>query len=458
MSAVAREPHRPALAVAAVLLGAALQLNNGFYSPLALTLVVSALVCAWAALLAPRALGTVVPDADGLMRALLLAGVLGQLAVIYRAPIGMYFERPMTWQHPGFVPGLLVVAISAALAAVVRRRAVVTGAGVAIVAVTALLGALTYRGSPTPAIDVVTVHDEAFAVLARGQSPYRMTFPDMYDGRGDFYPPGMVVNGRVQYGFPYPPLSLVMTWPGHLAGDFRWSELAAWLVGAAAVIAAGRRSAVAVLAVALWLFTPRAFFALEQSWTEPLAVVWIGLCVLAASRRQFVLAAALVGLAAATKQYVVLAVPLALLLPRAPGRSWWHNVAVATAAGAAATVPVALFDLTGLVQSVVLVQVREVLRMDALSLAVPYAQAVGDPLPGLAYGLIVVAVVAVTAWRAPRTTAGFSAALAVTLFTTFAIGKKAFCNYYVLVLALLAIAIATALPAPVRTTGPAIPE
>ncbi len=122
-----------------------------------------------------------------------------------------------------------------------------------------------------------------------------------------FYPPGMVEDGRVQYGFPYPPLSLLMAWPGHRAGDFRYAELAALVVGAAALVAAGRASPVAVLAAAVLLFTPRSFFALEQSWTEPFAIAWLGLGVWAASARRPLLAAVMLGLAMATKQYLVLA-------------------------------------------------------------------------------------------------------------------------------------------------------
>ena len=89
------DPHRPALLAAAVLLGTALQRTDGFYSPAALGMVVAALACAWAALGAPRRLGALVPDRDDLVRALLTAAVLAQLAVILRAPIGMYFARPM---------------------------------------------------------------------------------------------------------------------------------------------------------------------------------------------------------------------------------------------------------------------------------------------------------------------------------------------------------------------------
>lgn len=436
-------PHRPALLAAAVLLGAALQRANGFYEPVALALLLAALVCAWAALLFPRVLRGFVPDRDDLVRAFATAALLAQTAVILRSPIGFYFERPLPEQHPGFVLGLGAAA-AAALAAFLNHRVLRRSAAVTLLGAAGLLGALTYRGSPTPAIDVVTVHHEAYAAMARGDSPFSMTFPDLYGGREAFYPPGMVVEGRVHYGFPYPPLSLAMAWPGHLAGDFRWSELAAWLVAAAAVLAAARASAVAVLAVAVWLFTPRAFFALEQAWTEPLALAWIGVAVWAGARGHVFRAAVCVGLAAATKQYLVLAIPFLFLLEDRRAMRRVPLVLVALGAGAAVTMPGLVADPSGFVASVIGVQIREVLRYDALSLAVTYAQWAGAPMPGAIYGAIVIAAMVLAGWRAPRNLGGFTAALAVTLFTTFVFGKKAFCNYYVCVIALLAMAIATA--------------
>ena len=48
-----------------------------------------------------------------------------------------------------------------------------------------------------------------------------------------------------------------------------------------------------------------------------------------------------------------------------------------------------------------------------------------------------------TSWRCRAPCwAGATAALAVTLLTAFAFGKKAFCNYYVLVIAALVMTIA----------------
>ena len=435
----APDPHRPALAGAAALLGAALQRANGFYEPTAMALVVAALVLAWAALVAPRALARLVPDQPRVVAALLAVVLLGQLVVIVRSPIGMYFARPMPAQHSGFVPGLIVAAICAVAALIGGRRVRLTAAA-GLLGATVLLGLLTYRGSPDPVIDVVTVHDEAFAALARGESPYSMSFPDLYEGRQSFYPPGMVEGGRVQYGFPYPPLSLLMAWPGQLLGDFRYAELAALVLGAAALVAAGRASAVAVLAAGVLLFTPRGFFALEQSWTEPFAIVWLGVAVWAASARRPVVAAVALGLAMATKQYLVLGAPM--LWHLADSRPRRRQVLLAAGCAAAlATLP-AVADLRGFFHSAVMVQLREVLRMDALSLAVPLARATGAPMPGAAYAAVVTAAALLAAWRAPSTPAGIAAALAVTLFTAFAFGKKAFCNYYVLVIAVLALAIA----------------
>ncbi len=438
--APARSPHAPALVVAAVLLGAALQINNGHYSPWALRLMTAAVGLMWAALVAPTFLGRLVADRPERVAQALFLGVQGQLVVLMVSPIGMYFTRTHPVEHTGFVPALMIAAIAsggAALTGTVGRRI----AAAALVVSAVFLGGLTLRGSPRPHIDVVTVHEAAYTTLKDGASPYSMSFPDIYRGTGKFYPEGAVRDGRVQYGFPYPPLSLLMTWPALASGDLRYSELAAWIVTAIAIVAAGRASTVAVLAAALLLFTPRAFFGLEQAWTDPLAAMWLGLAVWAVSRHQSTLAAVLVGLAAATKQYAVLAVPLVALSAGGRWRDAWRLVLTACLAAGVTLLP-ALLDAPGAWASIVMVQVHEELRMDALSLAVPYATFTGHALPGLAYGVLVVAATAVAAWRAPRTAAGGATAVAVVLATTFLFGKKAFCNYYLFVLAITCAAIA----------------
>ena len=88
----------------------------------------------------------------------------------------------------------------------------------------------------------------------------------------------------------------------------------------------------AIGAAAVLLFTPRAFFALEQAWTEPFAIVWVAGAIWAAATRRPLVAAAFLGLAVATKQYLALAVPAAWLLGTDRATSLR---AVATAVGVA---------------------------------------------------------------------------------------------------------------------------
>lgn len=434
------EPHRPALVVAALVLGAALQIGDGFYTPLALTLTVAATALAWAAVLWPRRLDGVVSDSAPLVAWLAFFGVQAQIVVLMLSPLGVNFHRPMPYQQPGVIPALLVCAVALGVAMSARRMTRRLASLVLLVAI-AWLGEATYRGSPRPHIDVVTVHEAAFEALADGRSPFSITFPDIYRGTLDAYPDGAVRDGMVHYGFPYPPLSLAMAWPGLALGDLRYSELVAWVGTGLAIIAAGTGSSLALLSAGLVLLTPRAFYALEQAWTEPLALVWLAAAVWAARRRQLVAAAALAGLAAATKQYAVLAV---LLLPLLAGDDWRlaRRLVLTAVVTAGITLLPALADPVGAWSSVVMVQVREELRLDALSLAVPIFTMTGQALPGVLHAAVVLGATGLALHRAPRTPAGFAAAVAVALATTFLFGKKAFCNYYVFVLAALVMAVA----------------
>ncbi len=462
--------------LSAVGLGYAIHVNNGFHTPVAIRLVVASLVLAWAALLFPGFLRRLVPDRAPLVMALLGGGLALQLAILMTSPFAMYVSTPLPKDHEGFVPVVMAAAIAAAVAAFGARW--VRGlALVALVLANVGLGVITFKASPDPAIDVVTVHRAAFAAIAQGQSPYSVTFEDIYKGKESFYPPGAVENGVVQFGYPYPLGSLLMAWPGQLlAGDFRYAELAALALGAVAIALAGGMTSVAVLAMALLLFTPRVFFELEQAWTEPLLVLWLGVALWAWRERWLRVAMVAIALLVTVKQYLILAVPLACLLPplaqspsavdsrqsavthssahnrtaddrlpTAVNRLWFDRsrvpLTIALIAGAL-FVPMLLWDFNGFVRSALMVQVNEGLRLDALSLAVNYWRWAGREMPTVLYGAIVLGALALAAWRAPATPGGYAAALAVVLFTTFAFGKKAFCNYYFFVIATLCAAIA----------------
>jgi hypothetical protein len=445
------------LAVAAVTLGRALQINNGFYDTAALGWLTAATIATTLAALFARSRGGEHRWALA-SRIVLIGGLVWQFASLLTARPLLYagFERPS--QRPIFYFGVLAAAALSVIAIAAPGR--LRRAALVLVLLTyAAVGVWVLRHSPDPRIDVVVVHREAIRALAHGRSPYSISFPNVYpDTR--FYGAGLVERGRVHFGLPYPPLSLLMAVPGAWFGDYRLATLAA-LVAAAALIAFGRvRSQSSseadderrTLAALILLFTPRTFFLLEQGWTEPFFVLLLAATVYSAhsSARANGVAA---GLLCAIKQYVVVLLPLAWLLWR--GRNARARLATATIVAAIVTLPFIVWDASGFMRSVVLLQFQEPFRLDSLSYLSWMGQH-GLEHPHLWITLSAVAIAtAIALWRLPSTPSGFAVSVALVLIAAFGFGKKAFCNYYFGPLAAVAIAIAsTPFPQPAPRAQP----
>jgi uncharacterized membrane protein len=227
-----------------------------------------------------------------------------------------------------------------------------------------------------------------------------------------------VIDGRVQFGCPYPPLALLMAVPSErLFGDIRYSDLLAVAVGAGFIGYAGGR--IAALAASLVMFTPRTFFLLEQGWTESLAIGWLGVTIYGIKRqRRWAPVAA--GLLVAVKQYLGIAL---ILLPMVLARPWegrrrWTFAVCAGAVAASITLPFIVWDPRGFWRSVIWSQLAERPRGDSLSV-LSYAMSHGRVIPSDAWTLLTLAALAVGLWIvwrwAPRTSGGFSLGLALVL-------------------------------------------
>src|SRR5205085_2965348 len=81
-------------------------------------------------------------------------------------------------------------------------------------------GASLLLDGPPPGVDVVVFQRDACDAVLAGRSPYGITFPDISPPGSTFYADGLSRDGRLQFGFPYPPLSLLLVLPAHVAGDF----------------------------------------------------------------------------------------------------------------------------------------------------------------------------------------------------------------------------------------------
>lgn len=188
---------------------------------------------------------------------------------------------------------------------------------------------------------------------------------------------------------------------------------------------------------ALFLFSPRVLFVLEQGWTEPLVVGSLAAVVLVAHKKPNWLPWA-VGLLVAVKQYTVFMVPLALLL--VPREHWKQPKALLDFAWKAAlpallvTLPFVLWSPKDFWFDVAQLQVLQPFRDESLSFLAWWKQQNGVQ-PSTAWAFVMAALaVGVSLWRGARDITGFVAAIAATYLFFFAFNKQAFCNYYYFVI------------------------
>jgi hypothetical protein len=299
---------------------------------------------------------------------------------------------------------------------------------------------LFLRATPT-GIDVrVFLHDGAAALLD-GHNPYSMTFPNIYPPRLTelFYGPGVIVDGRMIYGFPYPPVSLLFAAFGKLLGDVRYSQLIAMLVTTLALRRLARDQ-VGRAAAVLGVTAPAAIIILSGAWTEPTLVALLACLVLALERRRHALIAVFLGLFLVSKQYVVVVLPIIWLIRQALSR---RVIFIGLGVATALTLPFFLADPPSFWRAIVEFQLVQPFRSDSLSLLVSSVNTFGWPppwtyavLPLAGGGLTAIAL----ALRAPRTPAAFAAGVGLTLLVTILLSKQAFMNYYFLVSGALLIA------------------
>jgi hypothetical protein len=349
------------------------------------------------------------------------------------------------WQRPWVeLLAIAAVACGALLCPSGRTRHLLIGA---MLAAHLALGLLMIHASPAPHIDVFVFQRDSARALLAGTDPYALQMPNIY-GSAEGYGPELLTNGRLGFGFPYPPLSLELSTAGDwLGGDVRYADLAAMTI-TGGLISYLRSGSLPALAAALYLFTPRSFFVLEQSWTEPFVVLFVAAVVFCALRWPKGLPYAL-GLFLVAKQYCPLALPLiALLAIPGGGRRWYaRQLGRASVVAAALTLPLAVLHPAAFVHSVVFLQLLLPFRPDSLSYAAWLAGPDGTAPFNVGVAFVAAAVViGLALWRMPRTPAGFALALSATFLTFFAFNKQSFCNYYFFIIGSLCVAIAASQP------------
>lgn len=305
-----------------------------------------------------------------------------------------------------------------------------------------LLGIWMIRSSPNPFIDVFFIQQASSKALLHGQNPYTVIIPNIYDNIKLYGKDLLNADGTLNFSNPYPPLSIYFATLGYLiGGDVRYAYLLAIIIsiGIIAFLHHGRE---ARLAAFILLFTPRVFFVLEQSWTEPLVLLCFALIIFCAVHRPRWIPFML-GLFFASKQYLLFLIPLSLLIFPIPLNSSWYKhlkpfiwiVLVMFVVSA----PLAFWNLPAFIWNVGGIMWHYIFRPDSLSYLALYSAIFNHPPPQyVILSLIALTLSFLIIWRfASRDITGLTLSIAWGLIIFFAFNKQAFCNYYFLVISLI---------------------
>ncbi len=429
------------LLLAITVIGLALFDWHGGYSPRALGLLVVGLALTAAAL---RGGGRVV--SKGIAVATGLTGLLVSFALIGGSDPALEMLAGTRVQD---FSGLIAVAALASGVAFLGGERLGRWAAWLAVGIFALAALWVLHASPSPRIDVFSVHREAAAGALAGKNPYAMRFTQVYpkEMAESLYGADVLdAEGRLDAGYTYLPLTLWTAVPGALLGDVRYGSVAAVVVAAGFLLGIGG-GAWGRLVALTFLFSPMNFFVIEMAWTEVYSAalfagfVW---CLLGAGGWRRGAAPWIFGLLLVSKQHLpLLLLPTAwVCLPetRRPAFLWRMVVA-----GTVVTLPMILWDPAAFWNSTVVVLAKVPFRTDGLTVGSALHGA-GLNLPASAWWVAGLAgISAVWAWlgrcggdRIFRL--GVGSGLAMGVF--FILSKQAFCNYYFLVIACLATGLA----------------
>lgn len=310
----------------------------------------------------------------------------------------------------------------------------------------ALLGvSVLLAASRKPNIDVWLLQQHACGYLLQGTNPYDARYPNPYGDRAlEFLGPELLEDDQIR-SFPYPPTSLLLTIPGYLLGDIRWSYLAALLGTAALMLATGRQLGLPAghpveLAALLFLCQPYGLLVLETGWTEPFQALTLTAAFWAAASERTSATSLLLAVTASLKQYA----PLAIVSAWPSARFRWRPFVVGALAMLTVTVPFILWNPTAFWRGLLGFHLHSPFRADSLS--IPAVLAVSteyslSPLAGfMAAGLVVVLLVV----RQVRCPSAAVLGITATLLTFFVFNKAAHVNYYWLTRSLLLLALVLA--------------
>ena len=356
-----------------------------------------------------------------------LAVVLGSMmSPLSKIPDSIEAVRPL----------LLALGVTACVATFVggarlggKRLAVALGLLIVLIATGTLVSTEWNSNLGT---DIYHAHRAAGAALIEGENPYTDAVR-FFDGSP------YRKSDRIIEGYPYPPVVLstyglagAFTDP-RLISTLAWIGFIAWVGWRGARFEHGSEVALGVFLVLATL--PIWSMVWYAAWTEPLSLLLLALAAVAWKKR-VVVASVLLGLALASKQYLVFLAPLVIFHR---DEIWLKRLGIAGGTAMATVLPFLVLDVAGFVASTIGNLAEIGFRPDTQSIpGLLGAFGIEFTLPVWAWlfiGILIGALVGITA----RSASLFAGRAGLTLGLVFMVGL-AFANYWVLVAGLLSIA------------------
>ncbi|MFI5041340.1 MAG: glycosyltransferase 87 family protein [Acidimicrobiales bacterium] len=367
----------------------------------------------------------------------------GRVSLLLMASVG--FLSAVVWQSGQHASGAaqacahaLLLAAALCLLVVLLHRDELRWLAAAAMALAACACVAGIIASPRPPIDVFWMLQGSSHALVHGRNIYTQTWTGSHG---------------ITNLFPYLPGTTLLVTPFYLVfGDARYALVAALVVAAVVVmkLAAGR--AALVLACVILLF-PRVLFGIEQAWTEPLLLALIATMVWSVEAGRPTLAVVCLAGALATKQHVIVLLPLAAVWPD----FGWRRTVAATGAAAVAILGWFAASPRAFVHGAITYNLRLPPRRDSLSLFTSAIRAGWTPSFVVVPVLMIVAVGAAL-WLLPRTTSAFVLGSAWLLGVFDLLNKQSFFNEWSLVIGLMVVGLAVMSRADRTPTSATEPE
>lgn len=295
-------------------------------------------------------------------------------------------------------------------------------------------GVTMIASAPEPHIDVFFLLQGSTKGLLSGKDMYRQ----QWAASRATYPSHGLFNV-----YPYLPWTSVLLLPFRIVfGDIRYGLVASLAVAAAVMrrlTTGGTRTAarfVPALLPLLIALHPKVTFADQMSWTEPLLIALLAGMVLATERGRTGIAVACLMLALASKQHIILLLPLAALWPRfGPRRT------LISAAGALLLIsPWIIAGPRDFWHDAVDANTGLGYRADALCIATWVHKEFGHN-PGFALTGLGLLIAYAIAWRVRGDAFGFCAGAGLLVLALDITNTQSFFNHYTLAMALVVMAL-----------------